>query len=141
VTHEVEDDEAAAAPADIANEGDELVVAQMMGETHANGDVGHGKPIANGVTAEDGSGRSAASDRTKIHADAFDTEAALHVEEKRAVAAADIKHAPNGNGVAHERTDDRRFVAEQAVSQREAAVSTLHQFGGRGVTIENLGVE
>lgn len=136
---EVEDDEATAALADIANQRDELFVREMVRETEADGDIGVGQRIAQDVGPHDRD--TCVRGRLQVAADDVNGEARADLLQHAAMAAADVEDAPYRLAVAAQRTKDGRSVAEQRVREEQGAMGALDDLWRKAVAIEKFGIE
>lgn len=136
VPHKVEHNESTTTSAYIPNQGDKVIVRQMVRETDTDGDVGLRQVVARGVGRQDRHRRVCR--RPQINADDLHAQRRANVGEHRAMTTPHIQHTPNGGAIPAERAEDRGTVAQEPVRPMEAAVGMLDDIGGQSSAVKNL---
>jgi hypothetical protein len=126
VAYEIEDDEAAAIAAHIADHIDAVGIAQVMGDADRNGNVGSRQRRAYGVGLHDGDGRQMGRRHAEVDADNLGVQFPADLNQQTAIATADIEYAADGQGVAPESGQDSGRIAKPAVSAGKIAMDLLH---------------
>jgi hypothetical protein len=136
VPDQVEHNEAAATPANIPNERDEVLVREMVRETDTDRDVGLREFVTCRVGGKNGNrwiGRRSQVDTYDVHA-----QCVADVDEHRAMTTPDIQHPPNSRSVAAERAENRGAVAKEPVRPMQTSVGVLDDLGGQISPVQNL---
>ena len=111
-----------------------------MGHADRECDIGRGEGIGDGVSGDDGD-RGMRRRGNEIEADDMGAKLAVEMVEESAVSAANVKNGVNGKGIATEEAEDRRSVAQPAVSEVKLTVRLNASSKRNGGVVEDLRFE
>ena len=128
IPNQIENHESTASPPYIPDQFDELVIAQVVHQTDAHGNVCLRKTLANGVQLENL--ERCRIWRLKIHANNLRAGSASNLLEKSTMAAANIEDAVNRLSVVPQGTQNRRVVPQQLMRQRKPTMHFIDSLSG-----------
>ena len=141
VPYQVQNDEAAAIAADIADQLDIIRLAQVVRHAHGHGDIGIRQRRPDRVGLHDRDRRQIGRRRPQLDADHVGAQLLADLQQQPSRATPDIEHAVDRQRVALQSGDDGRRIAQPAMRAGQIAMHCAHEVVGQIGVVDNLGGE